>query len=87
MQSLERSIAFYRDVLGLELVFQWNPQAPYISELVGYPDVDLHGAILRVPGTDVCLELLEYRNIRAGRWTCATAMSATAISPSTSTIC
>ena len=33
------------------------------GELVGYPDVDIHGAILRLPGTDVCLELLEYRNI------------------------
>lgn len=63
MRSLERSIAFYRDVLGFELAFQWNPQAAYIRELVGYPEVDLHGAILRLPGTDVCLELLEYRNI------------------------
>jgi len=63
VRSLERSIAFYRDVLGFELAFQWNPRAPYIGELVGYPDVDLLGAILRLPGTDVCLELLEYRNI------------------------
>lgn len=61
--SLERSLAFYRDILGFELAFQWNPQASYIAELVGYPSVDLHGAILRLPGTDVCLELLEYRNI------------------------
>ena len=63
VRSLERSIAFYRDTLGFELAFQWNPQAPYIGELVGYPAVDLHGAILRLPGTDVCLELLEYRNV------------------------
>ena len=63
VRSLEHSIAFYRDILGFELAFQWNPQAPYISELVGYPAVDLHGAILRLPGTEVCLELLEYRNV------------------------
>ncbi len=63
VKSLERSIAFYRDILGFELGFQWNPQADYIRELVGYPSVDIHGAILRLPGTDVCLELLEYRNI------------------------
>ena len=61
--SLDRSIAFYCDLLGLELAFRWNPQAPYIGALVGYPSVDLHGAILRLPGTDVCLELLEYRGI------------------------
>lgn len=61
--DLGRSLAFYRDVLGFELVFAWNPQAPYVGELVGYPDVDLHSAILRLPDSDVFLELLEYRNV------------------------
>jgi lactoylglutathione lyase len=61
--SLERSIAFYRDVLGFAEVFRWNPQASYVGELVGYPDVDLHAAILRMPGSDTFLELLEYRNV------------------------
>jgi lactoylglutathione lyase len=61
--DLERSIAFYRDVLGFEIVFAWNPQADYIRELVGYPDADIHAAILRLPGSDVFLELLEYRNV------------------------
>jgi lactoylglutathione lyase len=61
--DLERSIAFYRDLLGFELVFAWNPQAPYIGELVGYPEVDLHAAILRPPDSTVFLELLEYRNV------------------------
>ena len=51
VSSLERSIAFYRDLLGFELVFRWNPQAPYIGELVGYPDVDMHAAVLRIPGS------------------------------------
>lgn len=63
VSSLERSIVFYRDLLGFELAFQWNPQAAYVGELVGYPGVDLHAAILKLPGTDVCLELLEYRNV------------------------
>jgi lactoylglutathione lyase len=61
--SLDRSVAFYRDVLGFEEVFRWNPQAPYVGELVGYPQVDLHAAILRMPGSDTFLELLEYRNV------------------------
>lgn len=61
--DLDRSIAFYRDVLGFEVVFRWNPQAEYIRELVGYPEADIHSAILRLPGTDVALELLEYRNV------------------------
>lgn len=63
VQDLQRSLAFYRDLLGFEMVFAWNPQAPYIGELVGYPDVDLHAAILRLPNSDVFLELLEYRGV------------------------
>jgi lactoylglutathione lyase len=63
VRSLERSVAFYRDVLGFEEAFAWNPRAPYIAELVGYPTVDLHAAILRIPGSDVFLELLEYRGV------------------------
>lgn len=61
--DLERSVAFYRDVLGFEVAFAWNPQADYIRELVGYPEADIHAAILRMPGTEVMLELLEYRNV------------------------
>ncbi|WP_373070015.1 VOC family protein [Gemmatimonas sp.] len=60
--SLERSVAFYRDVLGFDMVVSWNPRAPYIGTLVGYPDVDLHAAVLALPGSDGRLELLEYRN-------------------------
>lgn len=61
--DLDRSVAFYRDILGFEVIFAWNPQAAYIRELVGYPEADIHAAILRLPGTDVVLELLDYRNV------------------------
>ncbi|MEA2608225.1 MAG: lactoylglutathione lyase [Chloroflexota bacterium] len=63
VRDLDRSVAFYRDLLGFEVVFAWNPKAPYIGELVGYPDVDLHAAVLRPPNSDVFLELLEYRDV------------------------
>jgi catechol 2,3-dioxygenase-like lactoylglutathione lyase family enzyme len=65
VRSLERSVAFYRDLLGFEEAFAWNPRAPYIGELVGYPSVDLHAVILRIPGSEVFLELLEYREVDA----------------------
>jgi lactoylglutathione lyase len=62
--DLERSLAFYRDILGFEIVFRWNPRAEYIRTLVGYPGVDIHAAILRLPAdTGVFLEILEYRNV------------------------
>jgi lactoylglutathione lyase len=61
--DLERSVRFYRDTLGFELVFQWNPQAEYIRTITGYPDADIHAAVLRMPGAEVYLEILEYRNV------------------------
>lgn len=61
--DLDRSLHFYRDILGFELIFQWNPQAEYIRTIVGYPDADIHAAILRMPNSDVFLEILEYRNV------------------------
>jgi len=61
--DLERSMQFYRDVLGFELTFQWNPQAQYIRTVTGYPEADIHAAILKLPGADVYLEILEYRNV------------------------
>src|SRR5580765_3957105 len=61
--DLERSIAFYRDTLGLELVTTWVRDQEYIQELVGYPGVELHVAVFRLPLSDVFLEILEYRNV------------------------
>lgn len=65
VQSLQRSLEFYRDLLGFEEVFSWNPQAPYIGELVGYPEVDLNVTVLKLPGSDGRLELLEYGGVNA----------------------
>jgi lactoylglutathione lyase len=62
--DLERSVAFYRDTLGFEVAFRWNPKAQYIRDIVGYPDADIHAAIMRLPGdTGVFLEIMEYRNV------------------------
>ena len=35
--DLERSLGFYRDILGFELVFQWNPQARVHPDHDGLP--------------------------------------------------
>jgi len=67
VSSLERSLRFYRDLLGFEEVMSWNPRAPYIETLVGYPGVDLHAAVLKLPNSPSRLELLEYRGISAAQ--------------------
>jgi lactoylglutathione lyase len=61
--DLERSIAFYRDLLGLELIARWVRDQPYIQELVGYPGVELNVAVFRFPNSESFLEVLEYRNV------------------------
>jgi lactoylglutathione lyase len=70
--DLDRSIAFYRDLLGLELVTRWESSQPYLRTVVGFPEAELRIALLRVPAMDGGLsghhlELLEYRQPRGTR--------------------
>ena len=66
VSDLDRSVAFYRDLLGLELVSQWDSEQPYLRTVVGYPDASLRIALLRIPRGSAAasghhVELLEYR--------------------------
>jgi catechol 2,3-dioxygenase-like lactoylglutathione lyase family enzyme len=71
VSDLDRSIAFYRDLLGLELIAQWDSSQPYLRAVVGYPDAELRIALLRLPGPAGAaghhIELLEYRRPRGTR--------------------
>lgn len=71
VSDLERSIAFYRDILGLELVSQWDSAQPYLRTVVGFPDAELRIALLRLPDSAApsghLIELLEYRSPRGVR--------------------
>lgn len=71
VSDLERSIAFYRDLLGLEVVSQWDSAQPYLRSIVGFPDAELRIALLRLPGAAAPfghhIELLEYRSPRGVR--------------------
>jgi lactoylglutathione lyase len=61
--DLDRSLAFYRDLLGFELVWQRVNREEYVRRIVGQPDATLHQAMLRVPGSDHMLELIDYRGV------------------------
>jgi catechol 2,3-dioxygenase-like lactoylglutathione lyase family enzyme len=63
--DLDRSIAFYRDVLGFELIHTQEQTNEYTRRLVGYPDASLKIAQFAIPGQprDLSthdLELVEY---------------------------
>lgn len=58
--NLDRSISFYRDVLGLSLISQQVGTAEYLSTVTGFPGVQIKLAFLQVDGDDHILELLEY---------------------------
>jgi catechol 2,3-dioxygenase-like lactoylglutathione lyase family enzyme len=59
--EIERSIAFYTEMIGLELAWRQESTSPYIAQLTGLPGTHLLVAYLRPPGTDgPYVELLQY---------------------------
>ena len=65
VSDLDRSIAFYRDLLGFELVETKHRIGAFIEEVVGFSGAELKIATLRIPGAPLPqsghhLELIEY---------------------------
>jgi lactoylglutathione lyase len=66
VSDMERSLAFYRDVLGLAVVVDQEPQADYPARVTGFPGAILRIVFLQVAGGDGHrLELIQYKT-RAG---------------------
>lgn len=62
VSDLDRSLAFYEGLLALELLWRRLYEEPEIRRIVGVPEATgLDIAMLRVPGSDFEVELLEYR--------------------------
>jgi lactoylglutathione lyase len=58
--DMDRSLGFYRDVLGLELLHDWESDAGYLRQIIGFPALRLRLAFLKLPGTEARLELIQY---------------------------
>jgi catechol 2,3-dioxygenase-like lactoylglutathione lyase family enzyme len=58
--DLDRSLHFYRDLLGMEVIAIQEKKGGYLAAIVGYPDAHVRMAHLRVPGADHVVELFEY---------------------------
>jgi lactoylglutathione lyase len=60
VSDMDRSIAFYRDLFGLEVLNDWVSDAGYLGTITGFGQVRMRLAFVRLPGTDVRLELIQY---------------------------
>jgi catechol 2,3-dioxygenase-like lactoylglutathione lyase family enzyme len=62
--DMDRALRFYRDVIGLEAANSapWSPN-PAIMKLGNTPGAQSRFQALRVPGSDMGLELIEYKDI------------------------
>ena len=60
VSDLDRSISYYRDVIGLELLDRLIRDEPYLAQVTGYPDVRLDIALLAEPNSRVMIELVKY---------------------------
>ena len=63
VSSIDESLKFYRDVLGLEVIrVSERSNLPSYDTILGYDNVKLTVALLRHPVNEFLLELFEYVN-------------------------
>jgi catechol 2,3-dioxygenase-like lactoylglutathione lyase family enzyme len=60
VRDLDRSLAFYRDLLGMELVFAQEKEGGYLAEIVGYPGAHVRMAHLAFRDDAARVELFQY---------------------------
>ena len=60
VSDLDNSLAFYRDLLGCEVLATQEKEGGYLAAIVGHPDAHVRMAHLRVPGGEHVIELFEY---------------------------
>jgi|SRR5581483_10804446 len=64
VRDVDCSSRFYEEHLGLERIARFSMSEPYVQRIVGYhPDVTLEIALHAIPGSEVQLEILEYRGV------------------------
>ena len=58
VSNLERSVAFWRDVIGFEFSHRTQQSGQFATEITGVPGAELSLAVVKAPGHKI--ELLEY---------------------------
>lgn len=60
VSDLDRSVRYYREIIGLELVDRLTRDDPYLGQVTGYAGVTLDIALLVEPTSRTLLELIRY---------------------------
>jgi len=60
VRDLDRSLGFYRDLLGMEVVMAQEKQGGYLAAIVGYEGAHVRMAHLAFPGDAHRIELFQY---------------------------
>ena len=63
VSDMDRSLAFYRDGLGLEVYIDRIADNDYLREVTAVSSTEVRIVYVRVPGSRTPLELLEHRGI------------------------
>jgi catechol 2,3-dioxygenase-like lactoylglutathione lyase family enzyme len=58
--DLDSSVAFFRDALGLELLYVREIRDDYFAAIVGLPGCAVRAALLHLPGSAHHVELFQY---------------------------
>jgi catechol 2,3-dioxygenase-like lactoylglutathione lyase family enzyme len=60
VRDLDRSLAFYRDRLGMEVVMAQEKRGGYLAAIVGYPGAHVRMAHVAFPRSEHRIELFQY---------------------------
>ena len=63
VSDLTRSISFYRDLLGMELLYEVErANLPVYDTIIGYKDIRLRVAMLKIKSGNSTIALIQYQN-------------------------
>ena len=60
VRDLDRSVAFYCNLLGCSVVMEQQKTGGYLAAIVGYPGADVRMAHLKAHSGELVIELFEY---------------------------
>jgi len=66
VKDIEKSKGFYKETLGLEPGFEKEIGGELYSKVTGYPGLRLRFCVLKIPGSDVIIELAQFVNPSVG---------------------